>query len=260
MDPGDAVRTVALASLLGSACAAPNAERPGPAPAEWAPPPTVATPAKEEEPRAGSSARGGNEGAEGMAAWRDRVVAAAQRQVGRTHVRGDRSDCAGFVRAAFRAAGLSLPMGFSRRGSAAEAMAMAVRGRLHLRALPGDLAFFHDTYDRNRDGELGDPFSHVAIVEHADAHGRVTLIHFGGHGVARIVLDVTRPSVHRDGDLVVNDYLRVRHPNDPPGTHYLAGELLAGFGTPQPLEDAVRIASARRAPRSAPRRPSVASP
>ena len=33
---------------------------------------------------------------------------------------------------------------------------------------PGDLAFFHDTYDRNRDGRANDPYTHVALVEAVD--------------------------------------------------------------------------------------------
>jgi hypothetical protein len=191
--------------------------------------------------------------------WRAAVVEQAVHQIGRQHVRGDRSDCAGFVRAAFRAAGLSIAISPA-AASASQGMALAVEGRLHAAPLPGDLAFFHDTYDRNHDGALGDPFSHVALVESAGADGHVSLIHFGSHGVKRLILDLSRPSVHREGAFVFNDYLRVRRAGDPPGTRYLAGELLAGFGTPKPaLATSVEV-SARAAPATARRRSRTASP
>jgi hypothetical protein len=159
----------------------------------------------------------------------------------------------------FRNAGLGLPQGVSARGSAAESLANAIPSRLHLKPRPGDLAFFHDTYDRNHDGELGDPFSHVAIVESAETSGRATLIHFGSHGVKRIVLDTSRPTVHRIAEFVVNDFLRIRRSGDPPGTRYLAGELLAGFGTPDPREQptAPHVATRDRPNAAARRSPTI---
>jgi cell wall-associated NlpC family hydrolase len=246
--------TLGAAVTLTTGCATPTIEAVPDQPVS-SPPPLVIldaprpAPAAQPQPAAATPQR--------LAFWRSQVVGEAARQIGRKSVRNDRSDCAGFVRSVFRAVGLALPTGFSSRGSAAEAIAKGLPGRLHLKPLPGDLAIFHDTYDRNHDGELGDPFSHVAIVESADSAGRVSLIHFGGHGVARIVLDVSRPSVHKDGNITVNDYLRVRRQGDAPGTRYLAGELLAGFGTPSPREDANanQFVSARRSPAFTPRRP-----
>jgi hypothetical protein len=92
------------------------------------------------------------------------------------------------------------------------------------RPRPGDLAFFHDTYDRDRDGRAGDRFTHVAIVERVRG-GKVTLVHVLGRKVVRTRLDLARP-----GDRRANDPIRVRRRADAPGTRYLAGELLAGFG------------------------------
>jgi hypothetical protein len=88
---------------------------------------------------------------------------------------------------------------------------------------PGDLAFFHDTHDRNHNGRLDDPFTHVALVEKVEGT-QVTLIHRGGQGVARLRLDLRHRHSAR-----LNSWLRVKRSDDPPGTRYLAGELLTGF-------------------------------
>jgi hypothetical protein len=95
----------------------------------------------------------------------------------------------------------------------------------------GDLAFFHNTYDRNRDGRVNDPYSHVAIVEKVEGT-QLTLIHRGSKGIARIRMDVSRPS-----DRERNSVLRVRRRDDPPGLRYLTGELCAGFGVVVPVEE-----------------------
>jgi hypothetical protein len=95
---------------------------------------------------------------------------------------------------------------------------------------PGDLAFFHDTYDRNRDGKLGDRFTHVAVVEQVQG-GRVVLVHRNGSRVERLHMHLGRPE-----DAGANDQLRVKKRGDVPGTRYLAGELFAAFGAL--LEDA----------------------
>jgi hypothetical protein len=89
---------------------------------------------------------------------------------------------------------------------------------------PGDLVFFHDTYDRNRDGELGDLWTHVALVEAVDGD-QVWILHRGGKGIIRLKLNLSRPH-----DEAANDPVRSRNGRDPPGTRYLTGELFAGYG------------------------------
>jgi hypothetical protein len=92
------------------------------------------------------------------------------------------------------------------------------------RPQPGDLVFFHDTYDRNRDGRLGDEWTHVALVEAVDGD-RVWIIHRGGSRIVRLLMDRAHPD-----DEGVNDPVRMKARRDPPGTRYLTGELFAGYG------------------------------
>lgn len=146
----------------------------------------------------------------------ERIVAAAQHLLGRPF----RGDCSGFVLSLLREAGVrpALPPARSRSES-------LFRGGEPVAApRPGHLAFFHDTYDRNRDGRRNDRFTHVALVEKVEGE-LVTLLHRGLHGIERLRMDLARPR-----DPSANDRVRIPRKADPPGTPLLAGELFAGFG------------------------------
>ena len=98
---------------------------------------------------------------------------------------------------------------------------------------PGDLVFFDNTYDRNRNGRRDDPLSHIAIVETVERDGTATLIHLGSGGVVRIRMNLREPDVNRAEDgRILNDYLRARRDGDSPRTRYLTGELWAGTASP----------------------------
>jgi hypothetical protein len=121
---------------------------------------------------------------------------------------------------AFRDAGVSITRPSARTGSAALYRA----GRPVRAPRPGDLAFFHDTYDRNRDRKRNDRFTHVAIVEEVEGSSLV-LLHRGAKGVRRLRMDLASRS-----DPAANDPLRFRRRGDARGTRYLSGELFAAFG------------------------------
>lgn len=161
-----------------------------------------------------------------------------------------RADCSGFVAAVYHAAGIpfreALHVGDEDAGSAVVALhrALASSGVLLGREalpLPGDLVFFHDTYDRNGDGLPDDPLTHVGVVERTGSDGTVTFLHRGARGVARGVMSLRHPADERGpaGERW-NSRLRPARRDDPPRTRYLAGELFAAFGR----FDAARIAAA----------------
>lgn len=152
------------------------------------------------------------------AGTRTKIVSAARHHVGRAFS----GDCSGFVEKVLDEAGHPIQPANARTGS--EGLYRALRPVRRPR--PGDLAFFHDTVDRDRDGRVDDAFTHVALVESVRGN-QVTLIHRGSRGVARLHLDLR----HRH-DRRRNSTLRWRRAGDPPGTRYLAGELLTGFAAP----------------------------
>lgn len=147
---------------------------------------------------------------------RPRALAFARRHLGRPWP----GDCSGFVLAAFGEAGLRprLAPARSRSESLQRASAPVESPR------PGDLAFFHHTYDRNRDGLANDPYTHVALVETVDG-AAVTLVHRGLRGIERVRMDLTRPS-----DPAANNPVRARRRGEPRALRVLSGELFAGFG------------------------------
>ncbi|MCA2977972.1 MAG: CHAP domain-containing protein [Myxococcaceae bacterium] len=115
----------------------------------------------------------------------------------------------------------------------------ARRGRLYEggRPVPGDLVFFRETYDRNRDGLENDGLTHVGVVGEVDADGTVSVIHRVARGVVRYRMNLAVPTVAKDATgRTLNDSLRQ------PGTGArarLTGELFATYATLLPLEDAL---------------------
>ena len=97
--------------------------------------------------------------------------------------------------------------------------------------LPGDLIFWDNTYDRNRNGRLDDPLTHVAIAERVDADGTIHYLHRGSRGVTVGYLNLARPEQQRDETgKPVNSGIRQRRPGDPPDARYLASQLFVAFG------------------------------
>lgn len=160
-------------------------------------------------------------------------VGASRLQVGgRTH----RYDCSGFVNAAYDRAGIDL----DGLNSAALFEYAKQQGLYHRRhnPRPGDVVFFDNTWDKNGDRRFNDPLTHVAIVERVDANGTITMVHKGGSGVGRTMMNLRHRHVHREAGVLFNSMLRYRKPNDRRRVRYLTGELWRGFASFWKLDDA----------------------
>jgi len=166
------------------------------------------------------------------------ILQRAVQLVGEQNVsRWDRTvpdDCSGFVRVAYAQAGINLVRGGFLAGENAVSGIFRLAeqlGAVHHRApRPGDLVFFRETYDRNRDGKRNDGMTHIGIVERVEKDGTVTFIHRGGRGVARSRMNLARPTVYREGHdgPVLNDYLRPRSKRE---RAYLTGELFVAYAS-----------------------------
>jgi hypothetical protein len=147
-------------------------------------------------------------------------------------------DCAGVTRAIFLKHGIDLYQG---RPSARHANGVRIihahirqQGTFHQGPMvhPGDLVFFDNTWDFNRDGKVNDPLTHVGIVERQEQDGTVIFISRVAGAVERYHMNLALPHVHKTADgRILNDYLRRKDAIDPANTDYLAGELFTQFAT-----------------------------
>jgi hypothetical protein len=174
-----------------------------------------------------------------------RVAARGHRWLGQGRspfvVGGERfnPDCTGFVEAAYAAEGIPLRLLAQRaapRETSGVAALWAAAGRYGSQwrrgqwPAPGDLVFFDDTWDRNGNGAMDDPFTHLGLVEWVDPQGTVTFLHRAGAGVVRGHLTLDRPAVMRAADgAELNAPLRVRVSKDDRAPA-MAGQLFVGFG------------------------------
>ncbi len=172
---------------------------------------------------------------------REQVVADARSQVGKKRVvldgRRHPDDCTGLIRAVYGRAGFNVLSEASRADNAVTAIWRYARehGRVYDggRPLPGDLVFFRETYDLNRDGRRNDGLTHIGIVDEVRADGTVTVIHRVAQGVVRYRMNLNHPKarVHPETGEVVNDALRAPDAPGRSGGQRLTSELFAGYAT-----------------------------
>ena len=147
-------------------------------------------------------------------------------------------DCAGLARGVYFSQGVDLydGLGELKGGNGVGRIYGHVmqHGRIHYGPTvhPGDLVFFHNTWDFNRDGLVNDPLTHVGVVERVESNGTVVFVSRVSRGIQRFRMNVQAPDTHRTGDgQVLNDFMRRKGSRDPKATKYLTGQLFAAFGT-----------------------------
>jgi signal peptidase I len=186
------------------------------------------------------------------AARREDVLAAARELVGSRKVkvagRTWPDDCTGFVEGVYARAGISLRGAGVAGDNGVTAFYRYARdhGRVFTRGKPkpGDLVFFRETYDQNRDGRRNDGLTHVGLVDEVASDGTVVVIHRVKRGVVRYRMNLAKPGLRRDprtGE-VLNDMLRVPGAGKMP---VLTGQLFASYGSVLP-ESKPSTAVARR--------------
>ncbi len=189
-----------------------------------------------------------------------RLAARAASLVGHTsafQVRGERfnPDCTGFVEAVYAGEGVPLrPLMKAAAPGERSGVYAAYRAMQRYGVVfggggewpaPGDLVFWRDTYDRNRDGKANDGLTHVGIVEYV-VDGTVVFVHRGAKGVARGAMTPDRPDERSADGVALNSTIRAKNPRLQ-GVPGLAGELFAGYGRLDParLPAGLDVAAAR---------------
>lgn len=156
------------------------------------------------------------------------VAEAAEKLLGAKTLKVDnknyRYDCSGFVMAAHAKADVYID------GSTKMLYEQSKEARVfHRRKKPfiGDVVFFDNSYDRNKNGKRDDKLTHIAIVEKVESDGTLTLVHLGSKGVVRTMMNLYNPDLHKDQNgKEMNSFLRASKtaPN-------LTGELWVGFAS-----------------------------
>jgi hypothetical protein len=174
---------------------------------------------------------------------RQQAVALARRLLGRRTVtwpgKSFPDDCSGLVAGIYASVGLPI-QGAAHRGDNGVTglyRYAQLRGRIFASGIPapGDLVFFKDTYDQNRDGVLDDGLTHVALVESVSEDGTIAIIHRVRRGVMRYRMNLGHPGMHTDphNGQVLNDYLRGSAGTERP---VLTAQLFVAFASILPAD------------------------
>jgi hypothetical protein len=139
-----------------------------------------------------------------------------------------RYDCSGLVEASYSAGGFAITGITNTLYDLADKRKVLHKKK---KPAPGDVAFFHDTYDKNKNGKKDDGITHVALVEKVDVDGTIHLIHLGGSGVTRIFMNLNQRGLHKvEHGKVWNSYIRYRTSKTDRSPR-LSGELWVSFAS-----------------------------
>lgn len=232
-------RAMALCALSGCATGVPVGARVGLDEAGYRPfirtGPTAPAPA----PVTGAGVAAGLAAKPGA---RDRVVESARALVGKKAValagKHWPDDCTGLLKAVYAQEGIDLlQLGQpGDNGVAAIWRYAESRGRTYKggHPVPGDLVFFTETYDKNRDGARNDGLTHVGLVDALEPDGTVLIIHRVARGVVRYRMNLSTPDTATlPSGRVVNDWLRSGGRGHSPK---LTAQLFYGYATLLPVE------------------------
>ena len=169
----------------------------------------------------------------------DRVLRAAAALEGKSRVVVDgqthRADCSGFVGGCYAAIDHQLadPAAGGRSGTEIIFNTLQARGSIlgpRMTPRPGDVVFFHNTYDRNGNGARDDKFTHVGLVERVESDGTVWFFHFASGKVKHEPLNLEHPGEarHPVSGQPANAWLRRGRGK------VMTGQLFFAYGRPLP--------------------------
>lgn len=105
-----------------------------------------------------------------------------------------------------------------------------IRNKSHIPNI-GDLIFFQNTYDKNKNNKWDDGITHIGIVTKVDSDKTIHFVHLIRKGIMshRMNLNFPKKYIHRNKK--VNDFLRRRPKSDNRRWRYLASNFFNGFLT-----------------------------
>ncbi|OHD55923.1 MAG: hypothetical protein A2Y33_10685 [Spirochaetes bacterium GWF1_51_8] len=155
--------------------------------------------------------------------------------------KGFTSDCIGFVNYAYYKAGIDLQKVYANGERGVDSLYNGLQKYKFVYdakiAKPGDIIFFDNTYDVNKNKKWDDPLSHVGIVDSVGKHGTITYIHFSSSkGVAYATMNLYYPKTHAfvqkgtKQKIVINSYLRKKKKGEKyPDKQYISAFFYRSF-------------------------------
>lgn len=138
-----------------------------------------------------------------------------------------RFDCSGYVIAVYGTVGISISG--NTKSLYEQAVEVQVLKQIGL-PKPGDVVFFDNSYDRNKNRRLDDYLTHIAIVKDVDSEGTVAMMHLGGSGITDLVMNLQHPNDHRSPEGALwNSYLRINKKGEQ--SPRLTGQLFNSYAT-----------------------------
>jgi len=168
----------------------------------------------------------------------------ARRMLGRRHlvVRGRTfpNDCTGTVLAIYWYAGIDLARDFDRySGNGVMRLYRSLEKENLLYSSPqpatGDVIFWDNTYDRNRDGAWNDNLTHIGMVLASRPDGTIQYVHLNhSRGIVIENMNLLEPDLHKKlirGQMrILNSPIRRKEPGKPHPPLWLAGQLYRVLG------------------------------
>ncbi|MCC7459663.1 MAG: C40 family peptidase [Proteobacteria bacterium] len=150
-----------------------------------------------------------------------------------------RRDCSGFVEAILSNLGHDIPGFIQQYGIRTNGVAQIHKyiermGTIYKDQMPkvGDLIFFSNTYDVNRDGKINDPLSHIGVVTKIDKEGTISFKHVLHATVKTDYINFSKPTMHTYKGKIINSYIRRSGKNSAyPAT---TSQLFDFFGSLEP--------------------------
>ena len=148
---------------------------------------------------------------------------------GRTYV----ADCSGMVKAIYDAVGIDV-MAQSRKFPQATGGVDIIYQSFENQKWQdanktpqaGDLIFFNNTWDQNKNKKWDDALTHVAIVEGVEVGSNtISFIHSVHAGIRRYRLNLDYPKSYMHKKRKMNDFLRRRPKHDQDRTKYMSSNL-----------------------------------
>ena len=147
-------------------------------------------------------------------------------------------DCSGTVMAIYWYAGIDLAQAFpDYSGGGTERIYKYLRDKdlLYKTELPkpGDIIFWDNTFDKNKNGKLDDYLTHMGMVVSIDDGGNIEYIHENYRkGIILAKMNLYKPNEYYeivDGEkIILNDPMRMR--GSPESKAWLSSQLYTDFG------------------------------